>query len=311
MDRKQHNEKKEYSAWSAAKISVNIADKNKKFNSDVDDQSHQYHQYDSGYGEDDSDDDDDDDEDDDDDRFDDNYEKLSHNKTSTPSWMFERAKNREDVRQQEQKSDWIFARANDRKKFHDLNAAEWHSRKSVNKICTKDNEGDESCENIDEINVASVNHGKTRSGKYYQPKSARGETDFGEKIDDFKTNQHFTDRHHDERYKMNDRKPRKKFHHNTLNHRNKFKHRKNQNYKTHDDTEWDDDDVILESSFSRKKVSSGENHDYDNSFKRHRKVKHHYHENLKSDNFMGTDLDLDTFFDDLEQGDQDYQQIFV
>ena len=124
-----------------------------------------------------------------------------------------------------------------------------------------------------------------------------------------KTNQHFTDRHHDDRYNR-PIKPRKKFHHNAHD-RSKFKHRKDQKYKTHDDTEWDDDDVILESSFSRKKVSSGKNHDYDNSFKRHRKVKHHYHENLKSDNFMGTDLDLDTFFDDLEQGDQDYQQIFV
>ena len=54
-------------------------------------------------------------------------------------------------------------------------------------------------------------------------------------------------------------------------------------------------------------MSSGLNHD---RFKRHRKVKHQYHDNLKSDSLMGTDFDLE-FLDDLEQGNQDYQQIFV
>ena len=105
-------------------------------------------QYDSGYDEDDSEEEDDDE---DDDHVYLDSKKPSHNKTSTPSWMFERAKNREDVRKEEHKSDWIFARANDRKKFHDLNAAEWHSRKSKNKVCSEDNEGDESCENIEKV----------------------------------------------------------------------------------------------------------------------------------------------------------------
>ena len=152
---KLHKEKKDYSAWSGTKVSVIIEGKDKKEKFDhVDyDKSHQHDRYDSGYGEDDSEEDDDDDgnDDDDDDDLFDNYKKSSHNKTSTPSWIFQRAKNREDVRQQERKSDWIFSRANDRKKFHDLNAAEWHSRRSVNKVCSDDNEGDESCENIEEV----------------------------------------------------------------------------------------------------------------------------------------------------------------
>merc|ERR1712096_45787 len=156
----QHNEKKDYSTWSAAKINGK-AEKYRKhtFRFD-DDESDHYHLYDSGYGEDDFDDDDDDDDDDEDDQDDirQDYKMPTYNKTSTPSWMFQRAKNREDARKEEKKSDWMFDRANDRKKFHDLNAAEWHTRKSVNKYCTKDDEGEESCENIEQLNVASINH---------------------------------------------------------------------------------------------------------------------------------------------------------
>ena len=65
--------------------------------------------------------------------------------------MFERAKNRQSLRSDERKSDWVFERAHDRKKFHDLSASEWHTRKSFDKICNKDDNGDEFCENIEEV----------------------------------------------------------------------------------------------------------------------------------------------------------------
>ena len=144
-----HNKKKEYSAWSAAKINVNVKHEKDERESSFIREEKIERQYDSGYDDDDSEEDDDND----DDHIYLDSKKPSHNKTSTPSWMFERAKNREDVRKEEHKSDWIFARANDRKKFHDLNAAEWHSRKSKNKVCNEDSEGDESCENIEKVRI--------------------------------------------------------------------------------------------------------------------------------------------------------------
>lgn len=219
-------------------------------------------------------------------------------------WMFERAKNREDVRKEEQKSDWIFARANDRKKFHDLNAAEWHSRKSVNKICTEDEEGDESCENIEQLNLASVNHGKIRSGKEYRTKNNRGETGVKDDSDDIILDQHFSDR------------KSKKY-----EHRNKPNYKK---YNHHGNNDWDEDDVILSGSES-KKASRDNYHNKDkynsDSFhkrhnhhhQQHRYVhKHHHHSNMKSDDtILGSNFNMDTFLDDFDQGDQDYQQIFV
>ena len=146
---------------------------------------------------------------------------------------------------------------------------------------------------IFQLNVASLNHGKSRNSKHSHAKNARGETDFKYNSDDIILNQRFSDRKKD------------KFEH----HRNKH-HYKNKKFNAN----WEDDDVILD-SFNRKKASARDKIYNSNHFKRHRHRGHHYdtHGNMKSadDTILGTNFNMDTFFDDLQQGDQDYQQIYV
>ena len=65
------------------------------------------------------------------------------------SWIFSRAKNRDESRKETVKSDWLFDRASSRKRFHDLNKAEWYNRKVYGKHC--DESGD--CETIDYVSI--------------------------------------------------------------------------------------------------------------------------------------------------------------
>ena len=65
------------------------------------------------------------------------------------SWIFSRAKNRDESRKETVKSDWLFDRASSRKRFHDLNKAEWYNRKVYGKHC--DESGD--CETIDYVSL--------------------------------------------------------------------------------------------------------------------------------------------------------------
>ena len=69
---------------------------------------------------------------------------MAHNNVS---WIFSRAKNRDESRKETMKSDWLFDRASSRKRFHDLNKAEWYNRKVYGKHC--DENGD--CETIDYV----------------------------------------------------------------------------------------------------------------------------------------------------------------
>ena len=96
---------------------------------------------------------------------------------------------------------------------------------------------------------------------------------------------------------------------------NKFEHRDKHHYKKEKfHANWDDDDVILD-SFDGKKASARDKIYNSNHFKKHRHGRHHYdaNNNMKSadDTILGTNFNMETFFDDLEQGDQDYQQIYV
>ena len=116
-------------------------------------------------------------------------------------------------------------------------------------------------------------------------KNARGETAFRRDSDDVILNKHFHG-------KLN-----RNFEHRNSHKREKY-HRK-----------WDADDVIL-NRFDQKKRNSY----HSNDFKRNqRNVRNHIRRrNLNSDDtILGTDFNMDSFFNDLDKGDQDYQQIFV
>jgi len=92
------------------------------------------------------------------------------------SWIFSRAKNRDESRKETVKSDWLFDRASSRKRFHDLNKAEWYNRKVYGKHC--DESGD--CETIDyeihnnkkNLKIKTSNKKPTSSNK-----AKRGETE--------------------------------------------------------------------------------------------------------------------------------------
>ena len=53
---------------------------------------------------------------------------------------------REEYRESERKSDWVFERASDRKKYHQFTDAEWYQKKTLNKDCDGDN-----CEDLTEV----------------------------------------------------------------------------------------------------------------------------------------------------------------
>merc|ERR1719414_1905706 len=74
---------------------------------------------------------------------------------SNNSWVFRRAERRNDARKEAAKSDWLFKRARDRKRFHRLAAAEWHNRRLLARLDCED-EGDEGCEDVGKVNTAYV-----------------------------------------------------------------------------------------------------------------------------------------------------------
>ena len=78
-----------------------------------------------------------------------NYTSWSSpsSKTENASWIFSRAKNRDESRKKTVKSDWLFDRAHSRKKFHDLTNAEWYNRKVYSKHCDQDG----NCKTIDYV----------------------------------------------------------------------------------------------------------------------------------------------------------------
>ena len=78
-----------------------------------------------------------------------NYTSWSSpsSKTENASWIFSRAKNRDESRKKTVKSDWLFDRAHSRKKFHDLTNAEWYNRKVYRKHCDQDG----NCKTIDYV----------------------------------------------------------------------------------------------------------------------------------------------------------------
>ena len=78
-----------------------------------------------------------------------NYTSWSSpsSKTEKASWIFSRAKNRDESRKKTVKSDWLFDRAHSRKKFHDLTNAEWYNRKVYSKHCDQDG----NCKTIDYV----------------------------------------------------------------------------------------------------------------------------------------------------------------
>ena len=53
--------------------------------------------------------------------------------------------------QEATKSDWMFKRARDRKRFHRLAAAEWHNRRLLTRLDCED-EDDEGCEDVGKVN---------------------------------------------------------------------------------------------------------------------------------------------------------------
>ena len=61
--------------------------------------------------------------------------------------IFARAKNRDKLRKEHTRSDWLFERANDRKRHQKLlTDAEWYNRRSFSKHCD-----DDGCKTIDEV----------------------------------------------------------------------------------------------------------------------------------------------------------------
>merc|ERR1711974_544985 len=72
-----------------------------------------------------------------------NSTDTAHEVEVDKKWMFGRAKYREEYRNEDRKSDWIFERASNRKKFHKLTDAEWYEKKLKNKDCDG-----QSCEDL-------------------------------------------------------------------------------------------------------------------------------------------------------------------
>ena len=85
-----------------------------------------------------------------------NYTSWSSPSSSkNASWIFSRAKNRDESRKKTVKSDWLFDRAHSRKKFHDLTNAEWYNRKVYSKHCDQDG----NCKTIDYVSNSTSGSG--------------------------------------------------------------------------------------------------------------------------------------------------------
>ena len=85
-----------------------------------------------------------------------NYTSWSSPSSSkNASWIFSRAKNRDESRKRTVKSDWLFDRAHSRKKFHDLTNAEWYNRKVYSKHCDQDG----NCKTIDYVSNSTSGSG--------------------------------------------------------------------------------------------------------------------------------------------------------
>jgi hypothetical protein len=68
--------------------------------------------------------------------------------------MFDRAETRNTARKESSRSDWLFRRARDRKRFHRMAEAEWHTKRLFNKDCSSSGEREEDedeCEDIGQV----------------------------------------------------------------------------------------------------------------------------------------------------------------
>jgi len=104
-----------------------------------------------------------------------NSTDTAHEVEVDKKWMFGRAKYREEYRNEDRKSDWIFERASNRKKFHKLTDAEWYEKKLKNKDCDG-----QSCEDLTEMNPGSQNHGKKSKSHHNNEKRNKKYEDGGE-----------------------------------------------------------------------------------------------------------------------------------
>ena len=59
--------------------------------------------------------------------------------------------------QEASKSDWLFKRGRNRKRFHRLAAADWHNRRLLARLDCED-EDDEGCEDVGKVNCVHRNH---------------------------------------------------------------------------------------------------------------------------------------------------------
>ena len=57
--------------------------------------------------------------------------ETSGGRGETAKWIFARAEDRAKSRVEEKRSDWLFERASERKKFHELMSADWNTRSEV------------------------------------------------------------------------------------------------------------------------------------------------------------------------------------
>ncbi len=74
------------------------------------------------------------------------------NNTGGDSWVFQRAEKRSSVRKESTRSDWIFKRAKDRKRFHRMVEAEWHTKRLFNRFgCDEDDEDEDEDGACDDI----------------------------------------------------------------------------------------------------------------------------------------------------------------
>ena len=123
-----------------------------------------------------------------------------------------------------------------------------------------------------------------------EQKYVRGETRYNDDSDDvILTPHHSPHRKNSNKYTSNRTKPKK------------FK--KGVNYKTN----WDEDDVIL-NSFEEKQNSRNRHHDHlKQKFKNHHQRfakhhSHHHHHHMKSDDtILKPNFNMDSFFDDFDR----------
>ena len=79
------------------------------------------------------------------------------------SWIFSRAKDRDESRKRTVKTDWLFDRAQSRKKFHDLTNAEWYNRKVYSKHCDQDG----NCKTIDYVSNSTYGFCNNSSSRVF------------------------------------------------------------------------------------------------------------------------------------------------